>query len=69
MKLFKVTCWYSGEYKEDTFENFVIAGNGVEAKRIVEEEVWTMSGMEIAGVEEIDMTMPQLLCSCDTRNM
>ena len=65
LKLFKVTCWYDHTYKNSTFENFVIAGNEIEARRIVEEEVWTLSGMEIKNIEEIDMSLPQLLCSTD----
>ena len=66
LKLFQVTCWYDYEFKTKTFENFVIAGNEVEAKRIVEEEVWSYSGMEIKCVKEIDMSFPQLLCCIDT---
>ena len=71
LKLFRVTCWYNCELKDDvnTFENFVIAGNEVEARRIVEEEVWSLSGMEIKCVEEIDMSLPQLLVSINTADM
>lgn len=63
LKLFKVTCWYSGEVKEDTVTSLVIAGNETEAKRIVEEAIWTLGGMEFKSIEEIDMSSPQLLCS------
>lgn len=66
LKLFKVTCFYSGITRTDTFENFVVAGNEVEAKRIVEEEIWTLGGMEVKNVEEIDMSFPQLLASINT---
>lgn len=66
LKLFQVTCWYDYELKTKTFENFVIAGNEVEAKRIVEEEVWSYSGMGIKCIKEIDMSFPQLLCCIDT---
>lgn len=62
LKLFQVTCWNNYQRKEDIFENFVIAGNDVEARRIIEEEVWTISGMEIKEVKEVDMSFPQLLC-------
>ena len=65
LKLFKVTCWSDHIYKNSTFENFVIAGNEIEARRIVEEEVWTLSGMKIKNIEEIDMSLPQLLCSTE----
>ena len=69
LKLFKVTCWHCDEIKSDTFVNFVVAGNDVEAKRIVEEEIWTLSGMGIKDVEEIDMAYPQLLCSVNTSDL
>lgn len=62
LKLFQVTCWNDYQRKEYAFENFVIAGNEVEARRIVEEEVCTISGMEIKEVKEVDMSFPQLLC-------
>lgn len=68
LKLFRVTCWY-GDFKPDTFENIVIAGNIIEAKRIVEEEVWSLNGMKIKHVEEINMFLPQLLCSYDSEDM
>lgn len=66
LRLFRVTCWDCAEAEDDTFENFVIASNEIEAKRIVEEEIWTLSGMGIKCVEEIDMSLPQILCSCVT---
>ena len=66
LKLFKVTCWFNYELKTDTFENFVIAENEMVARSIVEKEVWSLSGMEIKCVEEIDMSFPQLLCSINT---
>lgn len=68
LKLYRVTAYYSYEYIENsnTFENFVIAGNEIEAQRIVEEEVWTLSGMAIKSVEEVNMDFPQLLCFVDT---
>ena len=69
MKLFKVTCWHDGELKVDTFENFVIAGNEIEARRIVEEEVWSLSGMEVKCVTEIDISFPQLLASINTEDI
>lgn len=63
LSLFRVTCWFDGEEKTSTFENFVIAENAIEAEKIVEEEIWTLSGMEIKSVEKIDMSFPMLLCS------
>lgn len=69
MKLFKVTCWHDSEIKTDTFENFVVARNEIEAKKIVNEEVWSLSGMEIKNVKEIDISLPQLLVSINTDNM
>ncbi len=69
MKLYKVTAWFDGYQKTDTFENFVIAENKTDAKRIVEEEIWTLSGMKIKSVEEIDMTFPQLICYVNTKDI
>ena len=63
LSLFKVTCWFDGEEKVDTFDNFVIAGNAIEAERIVKEEIWDLSEMEIKSLEKIDMSLPTLLCS------
>lgn len=67
LKLFRITAWFDYEQETDTFENFVIANNENEAKRIVEQEVWSMGGMKIKSIEEIDMTTQQLLCSVNTR--
>lgn len=61
LKLFKVTYWYDYDSKIGTFIKFVIARNIVEAKRIVEEELFTLDSMKIENVEEI----AQLLCSVD----
>ena len=69
LKLFRVTCFHNGVTRADTFENFVVAGNEVEAKRIVEEEIWSLSGMEIKSIKEIDMSKPQLLVSVNTEDM
>lgn len=67
LKLFKVECYYDSELKDNTFTCIAIAGNEIEVKRIVEEEVWTLSGMKIKSVEEIDMHFPQLLVAVDSR--
>ena len=71
LKLYMVTALYNYEDPDgsDTFENFVIAGNEIEARRIVEEEVWTLSGMAVKSVEEVNMDLPQLLCFVDTDDM
>lgn len=66
LRLYKVTCYFDYESQLDTFENFVIAGNEIEAQRIVEEEIWTLGGMAIKCVEEVNMEYPQLLCSVNT---
>ncbi len=61
MKLFKVIVVTSSRTKH---ECFIVAGNDVEAKRIAEEE----TGLDIisfTGVEQIDMSMPALLCEVD----
>ena len=61
MKLFKVTVVTSNRTKH---ECFIVAGNGIEAKRIAEEE----TGLDIisfTGVEQVDMSMPTLLCEVD----
>jgi hypothetical protein len=65
LKLFKVVVWNCFECTEEwdaTSTCYVIAGNEVEAKRVTEEELWTLGGMSIKSVEEIDMTLPQVLC-------
>ena len=69
MELFKVTAWFDHEYKTNTFENFVIAKNESDAKRMVNEEIWTLYGMEIKCVEKIDMSVPQILCSINTEDI
>lgn len=63
MKLFKVEC-KTGQY-EDKFYCFVIAGNDCEAKKIVEEEIFTLNGMTIVSACEEEMEeFPRLLCTC-----
>ena len=69
LKLFRVTSWFDYKRKTDTFENYVIAENEIHAGRIVEQEVWSLSGMGIKNIEEIDMSLPQLLCSIDTQDI
>ena len=66
LKLFKVTCWHDNELKNTTFVNIVVAGNKVEAKRIVEEEIWTLGGMGIKSIEEIDLHYPQFILSANS---
>ena len=61
MKLFKVEVYTSCRRK---YELFILAGNDVEAKRIVEEE----SGIDIESfikIELVDMKYPCLLCEID----
>ena len=69
LKLFRVTSWFDYKQKADTFENFVIAENEMAARRIVEQEVWSLSGMGIKNTEEIDMSLPQLLCFINTKDI
>lgn len=71
LKLYKVTAWFDYDEPEysDTFDNFVIAGNEIEAQRIVEEEVWALSGMAIKSVEEVNMEFPRLLCYVSTNDI
>ena len=61
LRLFKVTCW---GFNDDIIVNFIVADNEIEAKRIAEEETWFE--VNIKCVEEIDMSLPQLLCSYNT---
>lgn len=46
---------------------FIVAGNEIEVKRIVEEEIWFE--IKIKSIEEIDMSLPQFLCSYETENI
>lgn len=71
LKLFRVTCWHDYIRRDDdyTFENFVIAENETHAKEIVDNNVWSLSGMEIKCVEEVDMTVPRLLCFMNTEDL
>ena len=68
LKLYKVTALFN-PIRLDTFESLVIAGNEIEAQRIVEEEVWTLGGMEIENIEQINMEFPQILCCINTKNI
>lgn len=69
MKLFRVTCWYNSNLKEDTFESFVIAENKVEAEKIVKESVWTLGGMEVKSISEVDMSTQKVLVSIDSKDL
>lgn len=60
LKLFKVTV-YTSEEGNKTNEIIVIAGNEIEAKRIVNEEYWTISGMIVKNVERIEMEYPTII--------
>lgn len=62
LKLYKVIIWSDPELKTDTIESYVIAGNEIEVQRIIEEELWMLSDVEIKSIEEIDMKFPQFLC-------
>ena len=62
LKLYKVIIWSDLELKTDTIESYVIAGNEIEVQRIIEEELWMLSDVEIKSIEEIDMKYPQFLC-------
>ena len=60
LKLFKVTVYISEE-RNKTNEIIVIAGNEIEAKRIVNEEYWTISGMIVKSVKKIEMEYPTII--------
>jgi hypothetical protein len=66
LKLFKVTYWYDHTDENTTFSTIVIAGNDIEAKRIVEEEAYGINCIKIKDIQEIHMTTPQLVCYIDT---
>ena len=60
MKLFKVKCQTS-----NVFYAFVIAGNEIEAKKIAEEEIWSLGGIMILSVTEEEMKeYPRVICTC-----
>lgn len=69
LKLFQVTCYHNSKLQTDTFENFVIASDENEACKIVNEGVWSLSGMSIKCVKEISMNEPILLCSLNTSDL
>ena len=50
MKLFKVK--FQTSNTSNIFYAFVIAGNETEAKKIVEEEIWSLAGITILSVAE-----------------
>lgn len=65
LKLFKVVIGNCFEYTEDwdaTSTCYIVAGNDVEARKVAEEELWTLDGMSIKSIEEVNMTLPQVLC-------
>lgn len=65
-KLFEVICYYDHTLENlDTFVVFVIAKDTKEAKNFVENEVWTLSGMKIKEIKEIDMNDSRILCMKD----
>lgn len=65
LKLFKVVVWNCFENTEEwdaASTCYIVAGNEVEVRKVTEEELWTLGGMSIKSVEEVDMTLPQVLC-------
>ena len=63
MKLFKVK--FQTSRTSDTFYAFVIAENEIEAEKITEEEIWSLSGIMILSVTEEEMKeYPRVLCTC-----
>ena len=69
LRLFKVTCWHNHELREDTFENFVLANDEDDARRMVDRGVWSLSGMKIKGITEISLLIPQILYSANTEDL
>ena len=63
-KVYIVTCWhdYLTKYDDDIFMNFVVANNEEEARQIVEDNIWTLSGMGIKEISEIDLSESKYLC-------
>lgn len=53
MTLYKVTC-YGDEYHMGTFDVYVYAYNVQQVINIVNEEVWTISGMSIKEIVEVE---------------
>lgn len=63
MKLFKVK--FQTSITSDIFYAFVIAGNEIEAEKITEEEIWSLSGIMILSVTEEEMKeYPRVICTC-----
>lgn len=65
LKLFKVVVWNCYENTEDgdaTSTLYVIADTGADAKKLVEEGFWTIGGMEVKSIEEVNVESPQVLC-------
>ena len=67
MKLWKVK-FFMGKYEEGTFYSFVIAKNAKEARKFVEENIFTLSGIgEMRFVSAVEVEIgdsARLLCTC-----
>ena len=64
MKLWKVK-FFMGQYEEKAFYSFVLAKNAEEARKIVEENIFTLGGMRFASAVEVEIgDSTKLLCTC-----
>ena len=64
MKLWKVK-FFMGRYEEEAFDSFVIAKNAEEARKLVEDNIFTLSGMRYASAVEVEIgDSARLLCTC-----
>ena len=64
-KLFQVTACHDDELNT-TFETFVLADSKKQAKDITTKNIWSLSGITIKCVQEIDMSKSQILCTANT---
>lgn len=65
MTLYKVTCYNDIDSRIDTFDVYVYAYNVQQAMDIVNEEVWTISGMSIKEVVEVEKKLGILCIDAD----
>ena len=64
-KLFQVTACHDDELNT-TFETFVLADSKKQAKDIIIKNIWSLSGITIKYVQEINTSKSQILCTANT---
>lgn len=68
-KLFRVICWHDGELRDSTFEVIVLAKNHEQAQQMVEKEFWTLDGMRVWKVNEINEYVSQIICYANSEDL